>query len=171
MVSEPNLCDLYFLSSNCLFEDCSSPCNTTQETVSDFSDFNIISKLLPIIHFWQLIHQTVHKCSHDWFDSNGVRTKFVWFILLDQRPFVWRLVLHPNSVKNYSNVREYWLFLFHSTFLKLSSSKPFSTIMYENYIEMFSWLSGCKKCQYSSCEMYTFSCRHAESQPCLHKLV
>ena len=145
MVSEPNLCDLYFLSSNCLFEDCSSPCNTTQETVSDLSDFNTISKLLSILQFWELIHQNEQQCSHDSSDSNGVRTKFVWFILLDQCPFVWRLVLHPNSMLNYSNVRECWLFSFHSTFLKLPASIQFSAFMDENYIEMFSWLSGCKK--------------------------
>ena len=54
---------------------------------------------------------------------------------------------------------------------KLTISLLFTTIMDKNDIELFGWLLECIQLHYSSCMSYTFSRRHAQSQPCLQKLV
>ena len=66
------------------------------------STISTIFKLLPILHFWQHIHQTLLKSSDDSSDSNGVWTIFVQFIVFVQQKFVCRLFLPLKSMQHHS---------------------------------------------------------------------
>ena len=77
------------------------PSNSLQHNFRNSLKFQQLFELLSILQFWQHIHQLLEKCSQKSDNSYSVWTKFVWFILLEKGPFVWRLFLPLNSVQEF----------------------------------------------------------------------